>query len=138
MDEIKSNAPRLRLKADIDFTKANPLCMKCRGTGMSGHKKIDNPESPSEKVDIPIICTCLTRSGGVKEDAMDRIMKEVDEQLDTGMFAGQLAKDIQNLPADARVKAINSLNEQLKDTKKEPRVLKAIQETLDILKKESN
>ena len=136
MDEVMQEAPRLRLASDIDLNKANPLCIKCRGTGHSGKKEISNPERPSEKVNIPIICRCVTQGGGVAEDAMDRILKETEQQLESGLFASQLASDIKLLPPEAKAKAIDSLNEQMKDKTKDKRLLAALKEALEQLERE--
>ena len=85
--------PRLRLTSTIDLSKAKPGCNRCHGNGVVGYKTI-----PEQKEKVPVICRCVTRRGGVKEDALDRIAKQMFDQLETGQFGKPLAADIMGLP----------------------------------------
>ena len=130
--------PRLRTAGSIDLTKAKPGCKRCNGTGKVGYKTIDNPEDPKgDQLRVPIICRCVTRRGGVKKDMMDRMLEELDQQLRTGSFSKNLARDIRRLPAEHQPRAIEALRKQAQDTTKDPTVRSAIEDTLRALEEDN-
>jgi len=126
-------APRLRLTSDIDFSKAKNSCKRCHGTGKRGYKSLDNPENPGDKISVPIICRCVSRSGGVKKDQFDTIVEQVAKQLDDGVFAEQLAADIKLMPRENRNKVIENITKQSTDPNKDLKIREALLRALEIL-----
>lgn len=59
---------RVRLADHIDLSKASPSCKRCYGTGVTGNKVVGEHR-------IPIICRCVARNGGVKQDQLDRLQE---------------------------------------------------------------
>jgi len=133
MSKATQETPRVRLLSDIDLAKAKPGCGRCNGTGKNGYRSIPNPENESETIRVPVICRCVTRRGGVAEDQLDKMAREVARQLESGIFAQSLAKDILALPEENLSAAIEMLNRDLADEKKSPEAKKAVREALDII-----
>lgn len=130
------NPDRLRLAKDIDLTTAKNH-NRCNGSGISGYKTMDDPAHPGESLTVPIVCRCVTRRGGVKKDAFDRIAGDLERQLNDGTFAVNLASDVMGLPDDARVKKIAELRIDAVDDKKDGVVKAQIAEALKIIDKEN-
>lgn len=129
--------PRLRLTSTIDLDKAKPGCKHCHGTGVRGHKTIDNPEDPGNDMRVPLICRCVTRRGGVAEDALDRIAKQMSEELEGGQFGQTMARDVMNLPGeDQRLQAIASLETFAMDRDKAAKARKAAVDALFIIREQ--
>jgi hypothetical protein len=69
---------RLRLSRDmdgnpvVDLSKADKDCEYCKGTGRL--EDIWVGEGDDTQV-IPVVCRCVKKNGGVKDDLLDRIMK---------------------------------------------------------------
>ncbi len=61
--------PRFRLSEDIDLSKADPNCKNCNGNGVKHWQIIEGDAD-----NIPVICKCVARNGGVKRDQLDRIL----------------------------------------------------------------
>jgi hypothetical protein len=130
----KKRAPRLRLATDIDMSKAKKSCKGCYGTGRKGWRTIDNPEDPGKKVKVPVICKCVTRNGGVKKDMLDELAEEMVTQMEEGVFAETLARDIMGLPIVERVKAIEQLERDLDNPDKLEVAKEQTREALAIIK----
>lgn len=64
---------RLRRPADVDLSKADRGCTRCGGTGLRPSERIENSESGEVAV-YRVVCACVKRGGGVREDLLDRIM----------------------------------------------------------------
>lgn len=131
-DLQRPGAPRLRLAKDIDLSKAKRNCPKCTGTGVSGWQLLELPEGEQQ---VPIICSCVSRRGGVREDMLDHMMKEVQKQLDEGVFAENLSNDIAGLPDEVKAKAVAKLREQSMDESKGPDVREALTEAVRLIEK---
>lgn len=58
---------RARLSQDVDLNKADARCKRCYGTGIIGYQ-MAGPDR------IPIVCRCVVRSGGVREDKLQQIL----------------------------------------------------------------
>lgn len=129
-DMQQAGAPRLRLAKDIDLSKAKRNC-KCKGTGIAGWQMIETPEGEQQ---VPIICRCVSRRGGVKKDMLDRMMEAVQKQLDEGVFAMQLSDDLIGLPPEVRERAVSKLEEQANDESKSQQVREALHEALRLVK----
>ena len=129
-------APRLRLPKDIDFSKAKHH-NRCHGTGISGYRKIDNPEKPGESLKVPVVCRCVTRAGGVRRDAFDKMSEELQRQISDGTYAQNLAMDIRRLPTEAMIMQIQSLKRTAADKKTDPVVCVQIEKALQILDQEA-
>lgn len=59
--------PRVRLASQVDVSKADPSCELCDGKGVRGHEIVGQDQ-------IPIICRCVSRGGGVAPDQLDRLL----------------------------------------------------------------
>lgn len=57
---------RVRLAQDVDLSKATKKCKHCHGTGIVGYRVVQEDR-------IPIICRCVSRAGGVRKDAFDKM-----------------------------------------------------------------
>lgn len=128
--------PRLRLSKHIDLTKANPDCKRCHGKGVIGHKRlrldeIDGGDGSEERV--PIICRCITRRGGVKEDALDQICRQMKKDIDDGVFPRNLANDIKNMDPENRANAIQQLVADLGDPRKSKEAKDATRAALEFI-----
>lgn len=142
IDVIPSeDIPRFRLPADVDLSKANPECERCDGTGVKEHRKLEDPENQGQEIDVPVICLCVRRNGGVCEDQLDRLNRETAEQVADGAFAKQLGVDIMALPPDAKVNAIRQLEQGMMDTAKTLKgrqlAADALEEVLNLTRKEA-
>ena len=62
--------PRVRLAHDVDLEKADPRCKGCHGTGIAGNRVL---QDASGEARVPIVCACVVRRGGVRQDALDRL-----------------------------------------------------------------
>ena len=127
---------RLRLATAIDLSKARDH-KRCNGTGVCGYKEIDDPENPGGKVKVPIICRCISRRGGVKKDAFDKMTAELAQQVASGHFAENLAGDVRRLPAEAMIVKIDELKKTVADDKTDPAVRSQISKALEILEQEA-
>jgi hypothetical protein len=130
MPDGSTRAPRVRLAADVDLGRAKRGCRRCHGTGRVGFATIPMPDQPSGRAQVPVICRCVTRAGGVRRDMLDKIMTEAAEQLDSGAFGARLAADVAGLPAEARAQAVAALQRDAVNETKDPRVRDAIREAL--------
>lgn len=63
--------PRVRLASDVDLSKAKPSCAGCHGTGIAGHRVLKGDDAG--EVRVPVVCGCVLRRGGVRQDALDRM-----------------------------------------------------------------
>lgn len=140
VDMRKDAPPRVRLAKDIDLSMAKPGCKHCGGPpkkpgdrgGIVGFKVIDVPDANGKiiKQEVPIICRCVTRRGGVKPDLLDEFMRKTKQQLDDGTFADNMARDIDALPEPAREAAIRQLAKDADNQLKDSKVRQALREAL--------
>jgi hypothetical protein len=97
-DNIEPNAPRYRLPSSVDLTKAKKNCKRCWGRGINGYTSRETPDGTER---VPIICRCVSRNGGVKEDDGDRMMRRF--KMDA--YFHQIAK----MPPEQHAKALYQL-----------------------------
>jgi len=126
--KLQATAPRLRLASTVDLSRADPTCDTCGGTGIVAHRAVVIPFEGEHQV--PVICRCVSRAGGVKKDVLDAILAQAQQRLDDGTFAEQLADDIKKLPAPAQADAINHLQRRISGGGQPPVVRHALAETL--------
>lgn len=91
---------RPALAKNIDLSKADPLCTTCGGTGVARYQVIKGTvirkkgfrpkKEPDQKV--PVLCGCVVRNGGVKEDSYDKIRKNLAKQSQAGGGNGKKEK----------------------------------------------
>jgi len=110
----QGQAPRLRLAKHIDLKKADPNCERCKGTGVV---RVEKVEEQGGLLDVPVVCRCVSRAGGVVRDMFDKMVDEMHEQVQNGTFAENLAVDIMRLPKSDRINAVEQLRKQLKKAK---------------------
>jgi len=127
---------RLRLKSTVDLSVAKNH-NRCRGTGIIGYRTMENPERKGETIKVPIICRCVMQRGGVKEDAFDKIMKQVTQELADGSFSRNLAADVRALSPDDMVRKIAELKERANDPQTPEAVSKPIKEALALIEQEA-
>jgi hypothetical protein len=128
-----TESPRLRLGSSIDFSKIDPGCPRCKGTGQVGAKEIDNPENPGETIRVPVGCRCIRENGGVQKDMLDEFMASTSQQLADGTFAENLASDIIRLPPKSRPGAIEQLEKMAQDKSKDAKVRKQVMVALGLI-----
>jgi len=58
--------PRVRLATSVDLSKHDPNCDRCDG-GVRGYEVVDGDQ-------IPIVCVCVSRGGGVERDKLDDLL----------------------------------------------------------------
>lgn len=131
MDRTKQ-PPRVRLTRHIDFSKADAGCKHCGGSGVIGYKTADLGDGEGDQ-QIPVVCRCVSRNGGVKRDELDRIMAETKRQIDEGIFHETLAKDIWTIPANKRARAVASLMRTRIDREKTSEACGAVVKALMLL-----
>jgi hypothetical protein len=119
--------PRLRSADDIDLTRAKPSCRRCHGRGITGYRTVDN------EIKVAIVCRCVTRNGGVKPDALDGILKQIEQQLADGTWGKVLASDIQKIPEPERTAAIARVQANYIDPETPENVRRALAVTLEQL-----
>lgn len=83
---------RPALAKNIDLSKADPLCTTCGGTGVARYQVIKGAvtqrrgfrkkREPDQR--IPVICSCVVKNGGVKEDAYDKMRKSLAKKSQAG------------------------------------------------------
>ena len=127
---MTDRAPRLRLATDIDLNKARKDCDGCQGTGVKERKTIENPEQPGNKVEVPVICKCVTRGGGVKKDMLDEMLLK----MDSGDFPAHMAQDIMGLPMEPRLQAIRQLEADVANPKKPKKTRVVTEHALQLIK----
>lgn len=124
--------PRFRLTSSIDLTKADPACVACAGRGVVGFRKLDVPgDGPT---DVPVICKCVSRGGGVAPDLFDGAIAETQRRLDDGTFGDALVADIRGLPPEHRPRAIAGLQKQAERLDLDPVVRREVRKALDQLR----
>lgn len=128
----ESAPPRVRLAKHIDLTKAKPGCKRCNGRGIRGYKTADLGDGEGEQ-QIPIICRCVSRAGGVEPDELDRILAEAKESLDAGVFHEHLVEDIYRMPEEAQPRAVAGLMRGVVDKEKPKESREAISLALNLL-----
>jgi len=125
-------APRLRLTKTIDLSKADPRCDRCHGEGVARYDKRDIPGEGM--IEVPVICRCVSRNGGVKKDAFDRMMEQLEQQVHSGAWARDLAGDVLRLPPDRREEALGRIEGQAADESKPDEIRDAICEAVELIK----
>lgn len=123
-------APRLRLAASIDLTKADPTCENCGGTGHAGKRTVPTADGD---LTVSVVCRCVTRNGGVARDKLDEILEQIGADLASGAFGPNLARDVCALPGEARARAVANLYIQARDPKTPPDVAKAVRRAISII-----
>lgn len=126
-----NDAPRLRLRTTIDFTKADANCTHCNGTGVAGHRAIEDHEGNA--VRAPIVCRCVSRNGGVTPDKLDALLADMSKRLSDGSFGETLAADILKVPEDQRDGAIRNVRAQIENPETTELVREALQRCLAIV-----
>jgi len=67
---------RLSTSADgtpsVDLSKADRDCPRCGGMGTRPSMQVQNENG--DRARVPVICMCVHRNGGVKEDMLDRML----------------------------------------------------------------
>lgn len=126
--------PRVRLAKHIDLSKAKSGCKRCNGRGITGYKRADLGDGEGEK-QIPIICRCVSRNAGVKEDELDRICREAKHQIETGVFHEHLAADYHAIPQEQKPRVVAAFYRDCVDTRKSDESREAVVMTLDLLKR---
>lgn len=133
MGSDKANAPpRVRLAKHIDLTKAKSGCKRCHGRGIRGYRTADLGDGEGEQ-QIPIICRCVSRAGGVEPDQLDRILAEAKEQVDRGVFHERLVEDIGRMPEEAKPRAVAGLMRSVVDEEKPRESREAVGHALELL-----
>ena len=107
---IDNKAPRLRLSDHVDLGKANRACDRCNGGGIVRFEEIDDK---NKKLNVPVICRCVSRNGGIKPDMFDKMISEMHEQVVNGTFAENLSGDIMRLPNEQRDNAVRQIRNQI-------------------------
>ena len=128
MERIMEKAPRIRLAEDIDLTKADKDCIKCKGCGISEYRKVKD-----EHIDqvVPVICACVTRNNGIKYDIIDEILIKAYNEIENGQFAENTSKDILSLgKINARL-AVDAMKRDLEQEKFAGIVLDAVKNTIE-------
>ena len=66
-------------KPTVDLSKADADCERCEGTGLRGTYKVvmDGVEEMA-----PVICVCVSENGGVRRDALDRMVDRVKKHVE--------------------------------------------------------
>lgn len=128
----QDSAPRMRLKTTIDFSKADPGCDRCHGKGIV---RYDKKEVPGEGViSVPVVCRCVSRNGGVKEDAFDRMLDKLAQEVHSGAWARQFASDVLAMPHHRRDAALEGVEAQSADESKPVEVRDALCEAIKLIK----
>jgi len=133
---VNQEAPRLRLSSTVDLSKAKGHS-RCNGTGICGYRDIENPEHPGEKIQVPVICRCVSRRGGVQKDAFDKMAQEIQQQVLDGTFGETLAFDVKGLPTQSRAIKIEELKQTVANPDTGELVRRQIEKALEILAKEA-
>ena len=131
MTTPEQQAPRLRLRSKIDFTKASPSCDHCNGTGIVGHREVEDHEGNA--VRAPIVCRCVSRNGGVLPDKLDALLADMNKRLADGSFGETLAADILQLPELGRAGAIRNVEAQIENPETDDLVREALTKCVDIV-----
>jgi hypothetical protein len=137
MIEPTKTAQRVRLAADVDLTKADPLHDRCGGTGIVGYQKVDDPTSADSVQMAPVICRCVSRSGGVKRDILDRMADQMQQQLADDTFGEQLASDLKLLLPNEMARKVVELTKKAADEGTDTRLKRQIEAALKTLKEEA-
>jgi hypothetical protein len=134
---IAKVAPRLRAAKDIDLTRAKPGCRHCNGTGTVGYRTVEMPDPEDANVKhlqrVKLVCRCVTRRGGVAEDMLDKMAREMSAALEDGSFARTLADDLRAMPEEARARAVVALSADVNNPDKTPAARAACAEVLRLL-----
>lgn len=129
--------PRIRSVSSIDLTKAKPGCKLCYGRGIVGYRDVPPAVDGGEEMKgIPVVCKCVSRGGGVKSDALDRIFTEIKTALVDGSFAINLAGDIRRLPNWAKQQKSTELRATVANPETESRLKEQLKQCLAELDKD--
>lgn len=107
-------APQLHSIDDVDLSLAKKSCGHCRGRGIAGWRTLADPADESKTLRVAIVCRCVTRNGGVKEDAMAKAARNIQDEIMTqpGVWGARLAADVQRISVDYRAQALAGLRER--------------------------
>ncbi len=130
--KVEQPPPRVRLSKDVDLSKAKSSCKRCHGNGIKGYKQTDLGDGKGVQ-GIPIICRCVSRAGGVKQDEFDRILNEAKQEIDGGVFHERMVGDINRMPPEHKPRAVAGLLCEAVSSEKTVESREAIQKTLDLL-----
>jgi len=132
--EKKASPPRVRLAKHIDLTKAKPGCRKCNGRGITGYRRADLGDGEGER-QIPIICRCVTRGGGVAPDELDRVLAEAKKYIDDGTFHEHVLADFHAAPDEQKPRIVAAFLRDQVDERKAPESKEAIEKVLDLMQR---
>lgn len=66
-------------KPTVDLSKADADCKRCEGTGLRGTHKV---VLEGVEYQAPVICVCVSENGGVRRDALDRMVDRVRKHVE--------------------------------------------------------
>lgn len=122
---------RLRSMKDVDLSRAKPGCKRCNGRGITGYKHATPEELKAGAPErMPIVCRCVVKRGGVRQDLYDRqIAAKLSQEMSKRSFAESAAKQI--LSGPKRDEAIQRLKNRI-DKVGDRDVRAALERTLEI------
>ena len=97
-------------------------------------RTIEDPENKNNEVKVPVICRCVTRRGGVEEDQLDKLLKQMKKDMDGGDFPAHMAADIMKLPMEPRLKAITMLEADVLNKEKPKKTREVTALALQLIK----
>ena len=106
---------------DIDFSKADPDCKRCDGSGITG---AINPNEAMQKggvnEPVPIVCKCVTERGGVLAHPLEGVMTNLRKELKSGQWAREQLKDLRVMGDGNKQRALASMRRMIQNDDSDP------------------
>lgn len=133
MGKDSSAPPRVRLAKSIDLGMADPNCEGCDGGGIVGYRTADLGDGEGEQ-ELPVICKCVSRNGGVAPDELDRILAEAAQQIADGVFHEAMANDMKGMPYEVMTLVVASYARDLVNMEKSSETREAVDLVFELIK----
>ena len=127
---MQSN-PIVRPASDVDISCAKPGCRHCGGRGIVAYRTIKEER-------IPIVCRCVTRRNGLKDNALDRTLGRITRAIADGTYGTQLAAEVRSLPADQIQAATERIERHYRTPKMHEPLRVELGKALDALRKKDH
>jgi len=134
MAKSEQAPPRVRLSKSIDLGKAKDGCKRCNGRGITGYKEADLGDGEGTQ-NIPIICRCVSRGGGVAPDELDRILAEAKKNIDDGVFHEHVVADFHATSDEQKPRIVAAFLRDVVDDRKDSVSKEAIGKVLELIRR---
>ena len=99
--------PRIALDTQVDYSKADPACAQCGGSGVQRYEAVATPEGMTEsemqenfhalpdrpgEYGIPVVCACVVKAGGVDGQNFEDVLQSAQDIPDESVKVDETVK----------------------------------------------